>query len=253
MNPRDKKDWSARDLANVVFCADLMEVSKFSSYVRVHRPSNVSDALEEECGPKFETVKEPPLAEDGMEMDIDDNNSRSNLEQEYPFRSHILDRLHLEIIEYFSPILFDITKGAVPEAFVGMPSSRAGGAIASIHSPYKPSRNKKWTACECLEVLTDGGTKSCVPASSSLDSQAGTEYVNQLNKGWIELGAFLTLPYEGRGRRGQDWTLASWEGCLRTLYSVGVVWKSELMRSSLDAVWQELTDSINMAMKPTGM
>lgn len=226
-------------MASEVFGLQFPYLSKFSQYVRIDRPSKVRDALEDIYGPKPEELS---TRMNGDEMEIDDDRLKTNYEQIDPLPSHILDRFHLELIDYFSPVLLDIIKRQAPELFDGS-LSKAG---ASIHSPYNP--NRKWNARECIEFLTD--TRSNVARFRHQNSDA--DYIDQMKSGAKELGDFLTKPYEGRGRRGQDWTQATWESCLRTLYVIGVLWRNEQICSSLHSAWQELANTFNTAMKPTG-
>jgi len=130
--------------------------------------------------------------------------------------SHVLDDLHLQLVDHFTILLKELVERINPEVvrLVG-----EGGANLSMHAGVLTKSFGEWTAADCLEYLA---TRQKIPGSQA-----------------VRLDAFMSKPHcrdkNARGRRrGQDWTRVQWDTALQMLERVGIMFKDHGIGESVD-------------------
>lgn len=130
--------------------------------------------------------------------------------------SHVLDDLHLQLVDHFTILLKELVERINPEV------ARSAGKNASGLSMHAGTLTKpfdEWTAADCVEHLT---TLRKIPGSPAL-----------------RLGSFMSKPHcrdaNARGRRrGQDWTRVQWDTAMQMLERVGKVFEDQAIGESVD-------------------
>lgn len=131
--------------------------------------------------------------------------------------SHVLDDLHLQLVDHFTILLKELVERINPEV---VRSAGKRGASLSMHAAgvlTKPF--EEWTAADCLEHLV---TLRRIPGSRAL-----------------RLESFMSKPHckdgNARGRRrGQDWTRVQWDTAIQMLGGVGKTFEDQAIGESVD-------------------
>ena len=130
--------------------------------------------------------------------------------------SHVLDDLHLQLVDHFTILLKELVERINPEV---VRSAGKRGASLSMHAAgvlTKPF--EEWTAADCLEHLV---TLRRIPGSRAL-----------------RLESFMSKPHckdknsWGR-RRGQDWTRVQWDTAMQMLEGVGKTFEDQAIGESV--------------------
>ena len=131
--------------------------------------------------------------------------------------SHVLDDLHLQLVDHFTILLKELVERISPEV---AQSAGKNGASLSIHAAGFLTRLfEEWTAADCMEYLA---TVRKIPGSPAL-----------------RLGSFMSKPHckdaNARGRRrGQDWTRVQWDVAMEMLERAGKVFEDQAIGESVD-------------------
>lgn len=194
-----RKDWSSRVIASSIFGSDACR--GFDGYVQSQmRQGRTSSHIQSSTG---------AVTVDRMEIDIEHS-------AEW-IPSHILDDLHLQLVDHFTILLKELVERKDPEV---VRSAGKNGASLSMHAGVLRKPLEEWTAADCLERL--------VP---KLGRIPGSEVVS--------LRSFMSKPHcrdsnaKGR-RRGQDWTRMQWDAALQMLEFVGRTLEDQAIGESVD-------------------
>lgn len=130
--------------------------------------------------------------------------------------SHVLDDLHLQLVDHFTILLKELVERIDPE--VARSAGKDGGNL-SMHAGVLAKPFEEWTAADCLERL------------ATLREPPGS--------GTVRLESFMSKPHckgaNARGRRrGQDWTRVQWDTALRMMESVGETFEDQAIGESVD-------------------
>ena len=130
--------------------------------------------------------------------------------------SHVLDDLHLQLVDHFTILLRELVKRVNPEVTRSAGKNAAG---LSMHAGVLTKPFEEWTAADCVEHLT---TLRKMPGSLAL-----------------RLESFLSKPHckdtNARGRRrGQDWTRVQWDIAMQMLARVGKSFEDQAIGESVD-------------------
>jgi hypothetical protein len=131
--------------------------------------------------------------------------------------SHVLDDLHLQLVDHFKILLKELVERINPEV---ARSAGKNAASLSIHAAgFLAKPFEDWTAADCIEYLT---TLRKIPGSRAL-----------------RLESFMSKPHckdaNSRGRRrGQDWTRVQWDVAMQMLERVGKVFEDQGIGESVD-------------------
>jgi hypothetical protein len=210
--------WSSQEIAMVVFKDQgIINWNDFAAY-RVSYRDPRSNSI---------TLGEAPVAHDDDSMDVDDDDSSMT---EFLLPSHALDLLHIQVIEHFTRLVFELV------GRVGGPEIHRLGQ-GSATSRYAPGWQKRhysaWTLSDALEYLN---SKKQVTATSP------------------RVEVFLSMPYSCPGaRRGQDWSRRDWDVALGCLARVGTIWEEVSIGESLGVLDRHVEEIFKMKMRPTGI
>ena len=193
------EDWSSRAIASSIFGSDACR--GFDGYVQSHiRQGQTSSHIQSSSG---------AFVVDRMNIDIEHS-------AEW-IPSHVLDDLHLQLVDHFTILLKELVERIDPEM------ARSAGkntANLSIHAAGVLTRPfEEWTAADCIEHLT---TLRKIPGSSLLRFES-----------------FMSKPHckdaNARGRRrGQDWTRVQWDRGMQMLETVGKVFEDRGIGESVE-------------------
>ena len=130
--------------------------------------------------------------------------------------SHILDDLHLQLVDHFTILLRELVERVNPEVARSAGKNAAGW---SMHAGVLTKSFEEWTAADCMEHLT---TLRKIPGSLA-----------------VRLESFLSKPHckdmNARGRRrGQDWTRVQWDTAMQMLARVGESFEDQAIGESVD-------------------
>jgi len=131
--------------------------------------------------------------------------------------SHVLDDLHLQLVDHFTILLKELVERETPEVARSAGKNGLGVSIHAFGILAKPF--EEWTAADCVEHLT--GLRK-MPGSPAL-----------------RLGSFMSKPHckdaNARGRRrGQDWTRVQWDTAMSMLERIGKVYEDRAIGESVD-------------------
>jgi len=193
-----RKDWSSRIIASSIFGPDACR--GFDRHVQSQiRQGRTSAHIQSSTG---------AVTVDRMNIDIEHSTEW--------IPSHVLDDLHLQLVDHFTILLKELVERINPEVvrLVG-----EGGANLSMHAGVLTKSFGEWTAADCLEHLA---TRQKIPGSQA-----------------VRLDAFMSKPHcrdkNARGRRrGQDWTRVQWDTALQMLERVGIMFKDHGIGESVD-------------------
>lgn len=193
-----RKDWSSLAIASSIFGSDACR--GFDGYIQSQmRPGRTSAHIQSSTG---------AVVVDRMNIDIE--HSREWIP------SHVLDDLHLQLVDHFTILLKELVERISPEV---VQSAGRNGASLSIHAGVLTKSFEGWTAADCLEHLA---TLRKMPGSRAL-----------------RLESFMSKPHckdtNARGRRrGQDWTRVQWDTGIQMLERVGKVFEDQAIGESVD-------------------
>ena len=194
-----RKDWSSRVIANRIFGSDACR--GFDGYVQSQmRQGRTSAHVHSSTG---------AVTVDRMDIDIEHS-------AEW-IPSHVLDDLHLQLVDHFTILLKELVERIDPEV---VRSVGKNGASLSMHAGVMRKPLREWTAADCLERLAP--KLRMVPVSQV-----------------VNLRSFMSKPHcrdsnaKGR-RRGQDWTRVQWDAALQSLELVGRTLKDQAIGESVD-------------------
>lgn len=193
-----RKDWSSRAIASSIFGSDACR--GFDGYVQSQiRQGGTSTHIQSSSG---------AVVVDRMSIDI----QRST--EWIP--SHVLDDLHLQLVDHFTILLKELVERINPEV---ARSAGKNGASLSMHAGVLTKPFEEWTAADCLEHLA---TARKIPGSPAL-----------------RLESFMSKPHckdaNARGRRrGQDWTRVQWDTAIQMLGRVGKSFEDQAIGESVD-------------------
>jgi hypothetical protein len=130
--------------------------------------------------------------------------------------SHVLDDLHLQLVDHFTILLKELVERINPGV---AQSAGKNGASLSIHAGVLTKPFEEWTAADCVEHLA---TLRKMPGSRAL-----------------RLEAFMSKPHckdtNARGRRrGQDWTRVQWDTAMQMLERVGKTFGDQAVGESVE-------------------
>ena len=194
-----RKDWSSHVIASSIFGSDACQGFELDRYVQSQiRQVRTSAHVHSSTG---------AVVVDRMDIDIEQSTEW--------VPSHVLDDLHLQLVDHFTILLKELL-GRID------PSVANNGASSSMHAGWVPQGPlEEWTAADCLGRL---GNLRNIPGRES-----------QI----VRLEAFMSNPHcrdaNARGRRrGQDWTRVQWDTALRKLESLGKVFEDQAIGESVD-------------------
>ena len=243
MCPKDRRFlyFSSRTLAGSLYEWNQAVVQHFPDNPMKPRSRALQKAIDSSLPP------DPPIHH-GEAMELDD----TYMEDVEPKPSHLLDNLHADVIQHFSPLLLGLIRRVSSWLFDEVPSSN--GSSASIHSPLKLGRPEYWTARECVEHLARQALLSINARNRHTDDKDTKERMSVVKQGSSRLATFLTHRYErgAASRKGQEWSREDWVYCLTVLKSLGELWKDEQILASLDSLGPQLDDIFATPMRPTG-
>ena len=194
-----RKDWSSRAIASSIFGSDACR--GFDGYVQSHtRQGRTSAHIQSSSG---------AVVVDRMNIDIE----RS---AEW-IPSHVLDDLHLQLVDHFTILLRELVERINPEVARTAGKNAASFSIHAAGFLTKPF--EEWTAADCMEHL---GTVRKIPGSAAL-----------------RLESFMSKPHckdaNARGRRrGQEWTRVQWDLAMQMLERVGNIFGDQAIGESVD-------------------
>jgi len=130
--------------------------------------------------------------------------------------SHVLDDLHLQLVDHFTVLLKELVERINPEV---TKSAGKDGASLSMHAGVLTKPFEGWTAADCVEHLA---ALRKIPGSRA-----------------VRLESFMSKPHckdaNARGRRrGQDWTRVQWDTAMRMLEMVGKTFEDQAIGESVD-------------------
>ena len=193
-----RKDWSSRAIASSIFGSDACR--GFDGYVQSHmRQGRTSAHIQSSSG---------AVVVDRMNIDIEHSTEW--------IPSHVLDDLHLQLVDHFTTLLKELVERIDPEI------ARSAGKSASslsMHAGVLTKPFETWTAADCLERLA---VLRKLPGSRAL-----------------RLESFMSKPHckdaNARGRRrGQDWTRVQWDDAMQMLDRVGKSFEDQAIGESVD-------------------
>lgn len=193
-----RKDWSSRAIASRIFGSDACR--GFDEYIQSQtRQGRTSAHIQSSTG---------AFVVDRMNIDIEHSTEW--------IPSHVLDDLHLQLVDHFTILLKELVERINPQV-----AHLAGedGASRSIHAGVLMKPFAEWTAADCLEHLA---TLRKMPGSRAL-----------------RLESFMSKPHckdeNARGRRrGQDWTRIQWDTAMQMLGRVGKIFEDQAVGESVD-------------------
>lgn len=192
-----RKDWSSRVIASSIFGSDACR--GFDGYVQSQmRQARTSAHIQSSTG---------AVVVDRMNIDIERSTEW--------IPSHVLDDLHLQLVDHFTILLKELVERINPS----VRSAGKDGASLSMHAGVLTKSFGEWTAADCLENLA---TLRKTPGSRTL-----------------RLESFMSKPHckdaNARGRRrGQDWTRVQWDTALQMLERVGTTFEDQAIGESVD-------------------
>jgi hypothetical protein len=193
-----RKDWSSRVIASSIFGFDASR--GFDEYVQSQiRQGRTSAHVQSSTG---------AVTVDRMDIDIEHS-------KEW-IPSHVLDDLHLQLVDHFTILLKELVERSDPGV---VRSAGKDGARLSMHAGVLKRSFEEWTAADCLEHLA---TLRKTPGSNV-----------------VQLGSFMSKPHckdgNARGRRrGQDWSRAQWDIALKMLETVGGTFGDQAIGDSVE-------------------
>ena len=193
-----RKDWSSRAIASSVFGSDACR--GFDGYVQSQiRQGRTSAHVQSSSG---------AVVVDRMNIDIE------HCVEWIP--SHVLDDLHLQLVDHFTILLRELVERVNPEVAHSAGKNAAG---LSMHAGVLTKPFEEWTAADCVGHLA---TLRKIPGSPAL-----------------RLESFMSKPHckdaNARGRRrGQDWTRVQWDTAIRMLEGVGTCFADQAIGESVD-------------------
>lgn len=191
-------DWSSRAIASSIFGSDACR--GFDGYVQSQiRQGRTSAHIQSASG---------AVVVDRMNIDIEHSTEW--------IPSHILDDLHLQLVDHFTILLKELVEWINPEV---VQSAGKDVASLSMHAGVLTKSFEEWTAADCVEHLT---RLRKMPGSPAL-----------------RLESFMSKPHckdaNARGRRrGQDWTRVQWDTAMQMLDGVGKTFKDQAIGESVD-------------------
>ena len=193
-----RKDWSSRTIASGIFGPDVCR--EFDGYVQ-------SQICQGRTSAHIQSLSGAVVV-DRMNIDIE------NSTEWIP--SHVLDDLHLQLVDHFTILLRELVERVNPEVTRSAGKNAAG---LSMHAGVLTKPFEEWTAADCVEHLT---TLRKMPGSLAL-----------------RLESFLSKPHckdtNARGRRrGQDWTRVQWDIAMQMLARVGKSFEDQAIGESVD-------------------
>ena len=193
-----RKDWSSRAIASSIFGSDACR--GFDGYIQSQtRQGRASAHIQSSSG---------AVVVDRMNIDIEHS-------AEW-IPSHVLDDLHLQLVDHFTILLRELVERIDPEA---VNSAGKNGASLSMHAGALTKPFEEWTAADCVGHLA---ALRKIPGSSAL-----------------RLESFMSKPHcrdaNARGRRrGQDWTRVQWDTAIQMLGGVGKSFEDQAIGESVD-------------------
>jgi len=193
-----RKDWSSRAIASSVFGSDVCR--GFDGYIQSQtRQGRTSAHIQSSSG---------AVVVDRMNIDIEHS-------AEW-IPSHVLDDLHLQLVDHFTILLRELVERVDPEVARSAGKNAAG---LSMHAGVLTRPFEEWTAADCVGRLA---TLRKIPGSPAL-----------------RLEAFMSKPHckdtNARGRRrGQDWTRVQWDTAIQMLEGVGKCFEDQAIGESVD-------------------
>ena len=193
-----RKDWSSHVIASSIFGSDVCR--EFDKYVQSQmRQGPSSTHIQSSTG---------GFVVDRMDVDLQES-------VEW-IPSHILDDLHLQLVDHFTILLRELVERVNPGV---VRSAGKDGVSSSMHAGALVRPFKDWTAADCLGFL---GTLRKTSRS-----------------GAVRLESFMSKPHckdaNARGRRrGQDWTRVQWDTALQELEGVGKDFEDHAIEESVD-------------------
>ena len=194
-----RKEWSSRAIASSIFGPDACR--GFDGYVQSQiRQGRTSTHIQSSSG---------AVTVDRMNIDIEHS-------AEW-IPSHVLDDLHLQLVDHFAVLLKELVERINPG--VARSAGKDAGSV-SMHAGVLTKPFEEWTAADCVEHLR--GLRK-IPGSPALP----------------RLESFMSKPHckdaNARGRRrGQDWTRVQWDSAMGMLEGVGRGFGDEAIRESVD-------------------
>lgn len=193
-----RKDWSSLVIASSIFGSDACR--GFDGYVQSQiRHGRTSAHIQSSTG---------AVMVDRMNIDFEHSTEW--------IPSHVLDDLHLQLVDHFTILLKELVERIDPAV---VRSAGKNGVSLSMHAGLLTKPFEEWTAADCLEHLA---TPRKVPGPQAL-----------------RLESFMSKPHckdaNARGRRrGQDWTRVQWDTALQMLERVGVTFEDQAIGESVD-------------------
>lgn len=194
-----RKDWSSRVIASSIFGSDASR--GFDDYVQSQiRQGRTSTHVQSSTG---------AVTVDRMNIDIEHSTEW--------IPSHVLDDLHLQLVDHFTILLKELVERINPEVVQSAGNHDGRMSIHAAGLLTKPFA--EWTAADCIEHLA---TLRRSPGSRAL-----------------RLESFMSKPHckdgNARGRRrGQDWTRVQWDTAIQMLEGVGKTFEDQAIGESVD-------------------
>ena len=193
-----RKDWSSRAIASSIFGSDACR--GFDGYVQSQiRQGRTSAHIQSSSG---------AVVVDRMNIDIEHS-------AEW-IPSHVLDDLHLQLVDHFTILLRELVERVDPGV---ARSAGKDAATLSMHAGALTKPLEEWTAADCIGHLA---SLRKIPGSPAL-----------------RLESFMSKPHckdaNARGRRrGQDWTRVQWDTAMQMLEGVGKRFDDQAIGESVD-------------------
>lgn len=142
--------------------------------------------------------------------------------------SHVLDDLHLQLVDHFTILLRELVERIDPEV---ARSAGKDAASLSMHAGALTKPLEEWAAADCVGHLA---TLRKIPGSPAL-----------------RLESFMSKPHcrdpNARGRRrGQDWTRVQWDTAIQMLEGVGKRFEDQAIGESVDLLKVAVEDHFKL-------
>lgn len=192
-----RKDWSSRAIASSIFGSDACR--GFDGYIQSHTHQGRTSAHTQSSS--------GAVVVDRMNIDIEHSTEW--------IPSHVLDDLHLQLVDHFTILLKELVERIDP----GTARSAGKDASLSMHAGVLTKPFGEWTAADCIERLA---IMRKLPGSRAL-----------------RLESFMSKPHckdaNARGRRrGQDWTRVQWDTAMQMLDGVGTRFEDQAVGESVE-------------------
>jgi hypothetical protein len=237
LNPRDYARWSSRSLARFIFGEEHPGIYAFADFKETFRPRRVREALDDDLGVATVKSERQEYAGDGMDVDEELFMSKD------PPPQHLLDDLHLQVLEHFGILLTELLRRVAPPSLFAQNTSSGGTALSIYASSVMTKPAREWEANDILSYLCN---ERRLPRDSAPEDVAA---VTRSNSRLID---FFTRKYHGRGRSGRHWARADWMECFSKLGALGRMFKDGAILNSLVQLEPQMDLIFSMRMVPTG-